>query len=137
MRREEAIVAAARGLVGAPFRLHGRDPAMGLDCVGVVALALVAAGCRGVARAVPDGYRLRGGALALHEARLRAAGLVRAGGQRPGDVLLVEAGVAQFHLMIATGDGHVHAHAGLGRVVDMPGPSPWPVLGRWRWREAA
>jgi uncharacterized protein YfaT (DUF1175 family) len=52
---------------------------------------------------------------------------------RPGDLVLVRAGVAQFHLMIATHGGHVHAHAGLGLVVEMPGVSPWPVLGRWRW----
>ena len=47
--------------------------------------------------------------------------------------LLVQAGPAQFHLMIATDGGHVHAHAGLGKVVEMPGASPWPVLGRWRF----
>lgn len=129
MRREAAIVAAARSLVGASFRLHGRDAATGLDCVGLVAAALAGAGHR---CAAPNGYRLRGGALALHEARLRAAGLAPATGERPGDVVLVETGVAQFHLMIATGGGHIHAHAGLGRVVDMPGPSPWPVRSRWR-----
>ncbi len=37
--RATQVVAAARALVGVPFRLHGRDRD-GLDCVGVAALAL-------------------------------------------------------------------------------------------------
>ena len=81
--RAAQVVAAARALVGVPFRLHGRDRD-GLDCVGLAALALV----------------------------------------RPGPL--------QLHLMIGTGAGFVHAHAGLGRVVETPGLSPWPVLGWWR-----
>ena len=34
------VVARARGCVGARFRLHGRDPATGLDCVGLAAIAI-------------------------------------------------------------------------------------------------
>ncbi len=45
---------------------------------------------------------------------------------------LVRPGPLQLHLMIGTGAGFVHAHAGLGRVVEMPGVSPWPVIGWWR-----
>ena len=37
--RAAQVVAAARALVGVPFRLHGRDRD-GLDCVGLAALAL-------------------------------------------------------------------------------------------------
>lgn len=145
MERGEAIMNAARSMIGASFRLHGRSAATGLDCVGLVMLALERAGNGDARKATPQGYRLRGGAIAPVEAGLRRAGLspvapVRAGAAgtavemdtRPGDILLVEAGVAQFHLMIATDAGHVHAHAGLGHVVEMPGPSPWPVLSRWR-----
>lgn len=32
----EQIIIAARNLVGVPFRHQGRDPAFGVDCVGVV-----------------------------------------------------------------------------------------------------
>ena len=39
-RSGAAIAAAARALVGVPFRLQGRDPALGLDCVGLVGAAL-------------------------------------------------------------------------------------------------
>ncbi len=34
------LAAAALNLIGTPFRLHGRDPATGLDCVGLVAEAM-------------------------------------------------------------------------------------------------
>ncbi len=133
MRRlDEAIVAAARGLIGVPFRLHGRNRATGIDCVGLVVVALAGAGRDKARAAAPVRYRLRGGHVADHEARLRAAGLVPVEDELAGDVLLVEAAPAQFHLMIATGAGHVHADAGLRRVVEMPGASPWPVISRWR-----
>ena len=43
-RSGAAIAAAARALVGVPFRLQGRDPVLGLDCVGLVGAAMRAAG---------------------------------------------------------------------------------------------
>jgi hypothetical protein len=63
---------------------------------------------------------------------LRVAGLVPADRERPGDILLADSGPLQVHLMIRARCGLVHAHAGLGRVVLMPCPSPWPVRGIWR-----
>ena len=33
---------------------------------------------------------------------------------------------------VSTDPGFVHAHAGLRRVVEMPGESPWPIIGWWR-----
>lgn len=53
-----AIAAAARALVGVPFRLQGRDPALGLDCVGLVGAAMRAAG---YAPMMPGDYGLRFG----------------------------------------------------------------------------
>ncbi|WP_420146066.1 peptidoglycan endopeptidase [Sphingobium sp.] len=117
-----AVVARARAMVGVPFRLHGRDRA-GLDCVGLAAWA--------TGRAVPCAYGLRSGDAGLAERWLRAAGLVKVKGGAAGDVALVRAGPLQLHLMIATGAGFIHAHAGLRRVVEMPGGSPWPVIGWW------
>ncbi|RVT43422.1 peptidoglycan endopeptidase [Sphingobium algorifonticola] len=130
MKRGDRIVAAARALVGVPFRLHGRVAESGLDCVGLVACALAAAGHRA---AVPEGYGLRGGDPARFAGWLRAAGLRRVRTGKPGDVLLVQAGPAQFHLMLRVPGGFVHAHAGLRRVVEMPGAALWPVIGMWRW----
>ncbi|NWK98042.1 hypothetical protein DM806_20730 [Sphingobium lactosutens] len=121
-------VERARALVGVPFRLHGRGRD-GLDCVGLAALALGRTG-------VPDAYGLRSRDIGRAEEWLRAAGLrpVACGGagEKPGDLALVRPGPLQLHLMVGTGTGFVHAHAGLGRVVETPGPSPWPVIGWWR-----
>jgi hypothetical protein len=33
------LIAAARGLIGVPFELGGRDPARSLDCAGLVMTA--------------------------------------------------------------------------------------------------
>ena len=118
-----AVAEAALRAVGTRFRLHGRG-AEGLDCVGLVALALRAGGYAG---AVPSGYSLRGGDWGLLD-RL----LVRVVEAEPGDVLVMAVGPGQIHLGIRTVGGFVHADAGLRRVVERPGMPPWPVLGVWR-----
>ena len=103
--------------------MHGRG-AEGLDCVGLVALALRAGGYAG---AVPSGYSLRGGDWGLLD-RL----LVRVVEAEPGDVLVMAVGPGQIHLGIRTVGGFVHADAGLRRVVERPGMPPWPLIGVWR-----
>ena len=126
-----ALAEAAERLVGTPFRRHGRDPAHGLDCVGLVAAALTAIGRPATP---PAGYRLRQLELDRQLASAARSGLTEAYGRiAAGDVLLVRPGPAQHHLVIAaTAGGFVHAHAGLGRVVLTPGPSGWPVVRRWQ-----
>ncbi|WP_019832522.1 hypothetical protein [Sphingomonas sp. PR090111-T3T-6A] len=123
---EARIVASARACVGARFRLHGRSPETGLDCIGVAALVY------GVADP-PGGYALRGDRLDDLRAGIAAAGLRPAGGEaRPGDLLLLRPGPFQFHLAILTDRGFVHADAGLRRVTEVPGAPLWPLAGRWR-----
>lgn len=123
---EAAVVAAARACLGTRFRLHGRSAANGLDCVGLAAIAY------GRDR-VPAGYALRGGDPAMLVAGAEAAGLIPAeGASRPADLLLLRPGPHQLHLAILTDRGFIHADAGLRRVVEVPGPPPWPALGRWR-----
>lgn len=123
----ERFAAAAEALLGAPFRLGGRDPAAGLDCVGLVACAL------GGAEA-PSGYGFRNSDITRHLAFLARAGFVPA--IEPiarGDLILTLPGPAQHHLVIALGPGEfVHAHAGLRRVVRQHGPLAWPAPARWR-----
>ena len=51
-----SLAVAAEALVGSPFRLHGRDPETGLDCVGVVVAAM---GETGRTAAFPTGYTLK------------------------------------------------------------------------------
>lgn len=126
----EALAAAAERFVGVPFRLHGRDPERGLDCIGLALVALEAIG----RRARVPAYRLRMREIDGLVAAASGAGLVEASGPvKPGDVLLVRPGPAQHHLAIAaSGGGLVHAHAGLRRVVLTPAPLPWAEERRWR-----
>ena len=123
---------AAEALFGTPFRLHGRDPATGLDCVGLVATALERCGRKAVA---PEGYTLR----ALSVAPL--LGFAARNGftahdllapDRPGDLLLLRPSPIQAHLAIALDrNRYVHAHAGLGKVV-IEDTLPGEIVARWR-----
>lgn len=119
-----AVESAARRLLGSRFRLHGRDPETGLDCVGLVAAATGAL--------APSGYALRSANAEIVAAGLEAVGLVRATDERPGDVVLMRVGPAQLHLGIRTRAGLIHADAGLRRVVERPGTIEWEVVGSWR-----
>ncbi len=126
MPTRSEIAAAARGCVGARFRPHGRDPALGLDCVGVAGVAF--------ARAVPADYALRGGRPAEVMRAIDAFGLAPVDPDQAGegDLVLIDAGVGQLHLVVLTRAGFVHADAGLRRVVEMPGPPAGAVLRAWR-----
>jgi hypothetical protein len=127
--RGERIAARARALIGTRFRPQGRDPAYGLDCVGTAAAAAGLPPER-----VRRDYALRGQRLADIEHALCDLGCVPVAeeARAAGDVIVCEAGHAQFHLVIATGSGFVHADAALRRVVERPLPLPWPVVGSWR-----
>lgn len=124
----DAIVARARALIGVRFRPQGRSRESGLDCVGLAAAAV------GVT-AVPRDYGLRGSSPARLAGGLQAAGLRLVDSAKAGDVLAMAAGPGQLHLAIYSGNGLIHGDAGLKRVVERPGPAPWPVLGIWRMRE--
>jgi hypothetical protein len=122
---------AATRFIGAPFRLHGFDPATGLDCVGLVVASLAVLGGHPVA---PHGYGLRNLCIDqwLHFAE--RSGLVRA--RRaigPDEVILARLGYGQHHLLITVGDGDVvHAHAGLRRVVRHRRDNTLGLSARWR-----
>lgn len=125
-----AVAAAARAHVGVRFRPQGRDPAQGLDCVGLVAVALTGAGAR---VAAPVGYAMRGGDPGDVAAALTAVGLRVVADARAGDVLVCRSGPGALHLGVDGGGGVIHADAGAGRVVERPGAPPWPVIARFRW----
>ena len=127
LARGGAVAAAARAMLGVRFRAQGRG-AEGVDCVGLVAVALAAGGYAGP---VPRGYRLRGGDPERVAAQLDRV-LVRGDGEQVGDLLLCASGPGQLHLAIRVEDGIVHADAGLRRVVERPGEVPWPLIGAWR-----
>lgn len=123
----DAHVARARSVVGCRFRPHGRNAEEGFDCVGLVAWALDAGAM------APRGYALRSNDRTRAEAGLRGAGLVPVAGTGvAGDVLLLATASGQLHLAIRVRDGVVHADAVARRVVERPGPVPWPLIGAWR-----
>ena len=129
----ERIAREAEKLVGVPFRLQGRTEASGLDCLGLVALALSRArGGRLVS--TPRAYRLRNTDIADHLRFAEIADLAPARGKfEPGDIIHTRPGFGQDHLLIITAPGlHVHAHAGLRRVVQTSGQSRNPIAHHWR-----
>lgn len=121
-------------LIGSRFRLQGREPATGLDCIGVLAAALRAIGRP---TELPRTYHLKTLLPVGIGAIAGACGLQAAVGEiHPGDVLLVRISACQLHLLLALGpSAFVHAHAGLRRVVRHDGELGWPVIARWRLPE--
>ena len=120
------IIVRARALIGTRFRLHGRDPATGLDCVGLVSI-----GYR-VTASVPTGYPLRGGDAASYAALIDGFAQRRTGTPQAADALLISMGPQQYHLGIWTGTSLIHAHAGLRRVVETPGAITDPFFAIWQ-----
>lgn len=125
-----AAVEAALSLVGCRFRLHGRDPASGLDCVGLVSFVLAAAGKRPI---VPTGYGLRNMAIEHWLPFAQRSGLVPASEPvQPAQVLLLGLTRCQHHLAITVGSTEVvHAHAGLRCVVRQPLDPVWNIISKW------
>ncbi len=128
-----ALAEAAESFIGAAFRLRGRDPLIGFDCLGLVLVAMAEIG-RPVPLAISYGLRNREPERLLGLAAKAGFAETRSP-LEAGDLLLFDAGPAQLHLaLVGLEGGIVHAHAGLGRVVHTPFPLPWPVVRHWRLR---
>lgn len=126
----QEAVRRARQLVGVPFRTQGRRPEHGLDCVGLVTLVHELPG-----GAIPRDYRLRGSHLACAEkVLLEFYEHTALADLRVGDLLLLHCGAEQIHFAVHCGDTFIHADAALRRIVEVPGPPPWPMLGVYRRR---
>lgn len=125
------LARAAETLVGTPFRLHGRDPATGLDCLGLLSAAMARAG-RPIS--LPTGYPLRIIQLDRWMPDPLTCGLRPARGRFAcGDVVLLQPGPVQFHLAIADRSlGWVHAHAGLRKVVRDAALPDGVIIHHWR-----
>lgn len=121
------LARAALDLVGTRYRLHGRDRETGVDCVGLVVLAMEVAGYQPIA---PRGYTMRRSDISELREVASANGFLDVA--RDGDLVLAMANPVQPHLLVRTGEGFVHAHAGIRRVTLLPGCLPWPVAGEWQ-----
>lgn len=128
-----ALAQAAAALVGTRFRLQGRDPQSGLDCIGLLGAAMTKIGRT---LSLPSGYPLRISNLHLWLPDPVCCGFAPVDGPASsGDVVLLVPGPAQFHLAIAgPGSGWIHAHAGLRRVVCQPQIPEGRILHHWRLR---
>lgn len=127
----ELLATAASRMIGCPFRLYGRNPETGLDCVGLVAASLAAIGRNA---SIPRGYTLRSTSIDKWLSCFERSGFSLASddiGQ--GDLLVTRPNALQYHLMIVeTSDTVVHAHAGLRRVVRQPLADNIDPVAHWR-----
>jgi NlpC/P60 family putative phage cell wall peptidase len=113
--RQQAMIVAARRCLGTPFHHQGRQPGIGLDCIGLIVIALQAAGMTVQDRfdyaPRPDGASLIDGLL--------AHGAIPVTTHFPGDILLFRYDQQPQHVALALPDDHmIHAFAPAGRVVE-------------------
>jgi len=126
------IDAAAREFIGVPWAHQGRNPAVGIDCVGLVVLSLRACGIEVKDRT--DYGRHPDGSI---RAEITAALGAPAQGVQPGDVALVNFR-AERHVGIVSCDRDgltlIHADSHRGKVVEHPMDARWlaRVVATWR-----
>ncbi len=111
----QRMIAAARACRGTPFHHQGRAPGIGLDCIGLVIVALRAAEIPVRDRADygrrPDGKSL---VAALLEHGAQPVDIISA-----GDILLFRYDRQPQHVALATGlDTMIHSFAPAGNVVE-------------------
>ena len=128
-RQARLGLARAQALIGTRFRPQGRSARLGLDCLGMAAVAYAVP-----VEVVPGNYRLRGDhldalcrGLRVHFRRISRRAAIA------GDLLLLEAGRGQLHLAVKSEAGFIHADSRLG-VVETPGAPQWPILRAFRRR---
>jgi cell wall-associated NlpC family hydrolase len=111
----QASVVAARACLDTPFHHQGRAPGTGLDCIGLIVVAL-----RGAGYSVQDriDYGRRPDGVSLVEA-LHAHGANPVDVVEAGDILLFRYDGQPQHAALATsGDSMIHSFAPAGKVVE-------------------
>jgi NlpC/P60 family putative phage cell wall peptidase len=110
-----AMIAAARRCLGTPFHHQGRKPGTGIDCIGLIVVALRAAG-KTVHDRTDYGRRPDGKSLT---AALISHGAVPETKIEAGDVLLFRYDNQPQHAALATdADRMIHSFAPAGKVVE-------------------
>lgn len=122
MTQIDSMIGAARACLGTPFHHQGRAPHIGLDCIGLVIVALRAAGYT-VQDRTDYGRRPDGNSLVT---ALHAHGAVVCDSILPGDVLLFRYDQQPQHVALATtSDSMIHSFAPAGKVVETNIGSYW------------
>lgn len=116
--RADDIVAAARALIGTPFRHQGRLPQVGLDCAGLGIVVAKSIGIEikdytGYPRTPFDGMLKK---MFDEQENLQQIGIHDI---ESGDVLLLRITAAPQHVAIYVGNGYmVHAYQAIGKVAE-------------------
>ena len=121
----DAILDAARALIGTPFRHQGRIPHLALDCAGLVVAVAQAVGAE---YADQTGYSRSPSGRLLENALDGQPGLVRVAqlaARQPGDVLLMRFAGDPQHLAIDAGATIIHAYEAVGEVVEHDMTDAW------------
>jgi cell wall-associated NlpC family hydrolase len=135
MTQTQRMIAAARACLDTPFHHQGRKSGIGLDCIGLIVVALRAAGC-----AVRDreDYGLRPDGRSLVRA-LEEHGAVLVERIEVGDVLVFRYDHQPQHVALATSsDTMIHSFAPAGRVVETDIGAYWRrrLVGVYRFRDS-
>jgi len=123
--------ARAAALIGTRVRLKGRDPAIALDCIGLV---LNAYGLP--VEAAPHAYGLRGHALKeIDDCLICRFRRITPKAARVGDLMVLRCAADRFHFGVVGEQGLIHADVVIGRVLCRPWPAQWPVARVYRKRQ--
>lgn len=133
------IIAAARGYIGTPFVHQGRQPHVGMDCIGVIIEINKARGepyDRTNYGRLPHRYELE---TALNRLFVRVDRALQL-----ADIILFEWPSGRQHVGLYTGDGVIHAYESgrrygrrAGAVVEHPLGRTWQRLIKavYTWRD--
>lgn len=115
MNSTACMITAARACLGTPFHHQGRQPHIGLDCIGLVVVALQACGMRIEDR---QDYSIRPNGDHLLQALARH-GALPVQTIESGDILLFRYDQQPQHVAIATDNNMmIHSFAPAGAVVE-------------------
>jgi NlpC/P60 family putative phage cell wall peptidase len=120
--KHQCMIASARACLGTPFHHQGRSPGLGLDCIGLVVVALTSVGFSVRDRADygrrPDGKSL---IAALNEHGARRVEDIEA-----ADVLVFRYDNQPQHVALASSAATmIHSFAPAGKVVETPIGDYW------------
>lgn len=124
--RPEEVVHSARTMLGTPFLHQGRDPALGLDCMGLISVVAISLGLADSGMDRVDYPRFPHPELVLN-GLAQFCELVPDTGwlPPPGSVAVVNVVGQGIHCGWSSGSGLIHAYSPSGKVVEHLWVSRW------------